>query len=83
MTPRTILLGGLLTVLLAAPTMAQEPARARDRRAPAEAADRGFDWTGAYAGVSVGAATGGGRVRDGRAADDADRYPPSRTRVRP
>jgi hypothetical protein len=86
MTSRTIMLGGLLGGLLAALSAASAPAKERPRRAqPAptaeERAERGFDWTGAYAGVTAGAATGGGRVRDGRG--DPDRFPPDRTRVRP
>lgn len=77
MTPRTILLSGLLAALVARPAVAEE----RPRPAPADR--RGFDWTGGYLGVTTGAASGGGRTRAGRAGEDADRYPPARTRTRP
>lgn len=82
MTSRTILLGGLLAAVLATAAPAKERPRANQPApAPEDRTERGFDWTGGYAGVTAGVASGGGRARDGRG--DPDRYPPDRTRVRP
>jgi outer membrane immunogenic protein len=82
MTPilRTLLLAAPCFGLLAGAAMAGE--RPRRMPPPAERAEQGFDWTGAYFGLNAGYAAGSGRARDGRASAD-DRYPPSRTRVRP
>ena len=80
----TLVLAGLVAAVPAAPAGAEERGRTRaipaDR--PAARAERGLDWTGAYVGVTLGGPVGGGRAREGVAAD-ADRFPPSRTRVRP